>query len=110
VFSEEKVSTRPTTIDKAPSGTGNKKKDEKCDQIADSDERNLCRAFTRDSYNSGEDKKNRYANKDHSFYYCTLILNRDKQTYCYAIVRNQKSMCGNIIDGKLEEECNKQIK
>ncbi len=102
---DEKVSTRPVIIDKAPAGTGDAEKDKMCDQIADSDERNLCRALTRDTYNTEEERKNRYANKDHSAYYCSLVINRDKQTYCYALVRHQASMCGNIIDADLEKEC-----
>lgn len=109
VFGDEKVSTRPVEIDKPPVGTGDAEKDKKCDTIADPDERNLCRALTRDSYNDEKEKQNRYANKDHSYYYCTLVKDRDKQTYCYALIRNQKSMCGNIIDAKLEKECNEKI-
>ncbi len=109
-FGNERVSTRPTEIDKAPAGTGDPQKDNKCDTIDDPDERNLCRAFTRDDFNSDDAKKNRYQNKDHSYYYCTLIKDRDKQTYCYAVVRNQKSMCGNIIDGELEKDCNSKVK
>lgn len=109
-FANEKVSTRPVEINKAPAGTGDPEKDKKCDEIAEPDERNLCRAFTRDDFNSDDERKNRYQNKDHSYYYCTLIKNRDKQTYCYAVVRNQKSMCGNIIDGKLEKDCNDKVK
>ena len=109
-FGEERVSTRPSAIDKPPSGTGDPDKDNKCDQIAEPDERNLCRAFTRDEFNSDQAKQNRYQNKDHSYYYCTLIKDRDKQTYCYAVVRNQKSMCGNIISADLEKECNSKVK
>ncbi len=109
-FADEKVSTRPADMNKAPGDTGDSKKDKKCDEIADSDERNLCRAFTRDTFNSDGEKKNRYQNKNHSFYYCTLIKNKDKEKYCYAIVRNQKSMCGNIIDADLEKECNAKVK
>ncbi|QPJ62417.1 MAG: hypothetical protein G3M70_11265 [Candidatus Nitronauta litoralis] len=109
-FADEKVSTRPADMNKAPGDTGDKTKDQKCDKIADADERNLCRAFTRDSYYSDQQKQNRYQNKDHSFYYCTLVKNTDKQKFCYAVVRNQKSMCGNIIDADLEKECNEKVK
>ena len=61
-LAEEKVSTRPVDIDKAPTGTGDPQKDQKCDEIPDSDERNLCRAFTRDDFNSEEQQQNRYQN------------------------------------------------
>ncbi len=109
-FADEKVSTRPIEIDKPPTGTGDPEKDNKCDQIAEPDERNLCRAFTRDEYNSEQERQNRYKNKDHSYYYCTLIKSRDKQAYCYAVVQNQKSMCGNIIDADIEKKCNEKVK
>ena len=72
-----------------------------CDTIADLDDRNLCLATTKK-----EGKDFGYSNKDHSSYYCSLVKKRDKQNYCYAVTKKTKSMCGLIVDKKLEDKCN----
>jgi len=74
------------------------------------DQLNLCRAFEIDKAKTAEQKKNRYQNKNHSTYYCSLIKNRDLQKFCFAVAGQTKSGCGNIIDAKLEKECNAKIK
>ena len=73
-----------------------------CDGIADLDDRNLCLAFK----GINKDKENRYLNKSHDSYYCSLVKNRDKQNYCYGVTQQTKSMCDLIVDKKLEEKCN----
>jgi len=69
-------------------------------ELSKEDQRNLCLALTPIS-----DPESRYKHKDHSNYYCTLILNRDSQAYCYAIVLGIPSQCNNIVSGELEKEC-----
>lgn len=73
-----------------------------CSDISDPDKANLCRAKIK----PGEENANRYQNKDHRTYYCSLIKNRDMQTYCYAIASHNKVMCGDVVDKALEAECN----
>ena len=52
------------------------------------DKRHLCLAL-----NPIKNPENRFKHKDHSTYYCTLILNRDIQAYCYAVVeKNSKNV------------------
>ena len=51
-------------------------------KLSKEDERNLCLALTPIS-----DPESRYKHKDHSIYYCTLILNRDSQSFCYGWFR-----------------------
>lgn len=83
-------------------------KEDECLDKKDPDLINLCRAKPKESKdNTG---KNRYQNKDHSTYYCTLIKKRDLQAYCFAIVNSNKTQCGNIVDKKIEEECNASFK
>ena len=77
----------------------------KCMKLADSDDKNLCLSKSKD-----EDKAYGYTNKDHSHYYCTLIRNRDKQNFCYALANTNPNMCGLIIEKKLEDECNAYFK
>jgi len=81
-----------------------------CGDIKDLDKLNLCRAFEIDKAKTEEQKKNRYRNKNHSTYYCSLIKSRDLQTYCFALAGSNKSQCGLIIDEKLEKDCNEKIK
>ncbi len=81
-----------------------------CDGIKDMDKQNWCRAFKIDEAKTEEQKKNRYQNKNHTTYYCTLIKNRDLQTYCFALAGNNKNQCGLIIDEKIEKECNENVK
>ncbi|MBI5428664.1 MAG: hypothetical protein HZA02_10375 [Nitrospinae bacterium] len=73
-----------------------------CSDIPDADKANLCRAKLKPS----EENANRYQNKDHRTYYCSLITDRDMQTYCYAIASHNKTMCGDVVDKTLETECN----
>ncbi len=76
-----------------------------CDKEKEKDKINLCRAFNPKQ----SDNKNRYQNKNHSNYYCSLIKNRDLQTYCYAVVGNNKVQCGLIVDADVEKECNSKF-
>jgi hypothetical protein len=69
-------------------------------KLSKEDERNLCLALS-----PIKNPQSRYRHKDHSNYYCTLILNRDSQTYCFAVVQGNPSNCGNIVSGELEKEC-----
>jgi hypothetical protein len=69
-------------------------------KLSKEDERNLCLALTPIT-----NPESRYKHKDHSTYYCTLILNRDSQTFCYAVVQGNPGNCGNIVSSELEKEC-----
>lgn len=69
-------------------------------KLSKEDERNLCLALT-----PIQNPESRYRHKDHSSYYCTLILNRDSQAYCYAIVLGDPSKCNNVVSAELEKEC-----
>ncbi len=64
------------------------------------DKRHLCLAL-----NPIKNPENRFKHKDHSTYYCTLILNRDIQAYCYAIVKKDPKKCDFIVSKELEQEC-----
>jgi hypothetical protein len=75
--------------------------DASCDNEKDADKRNLCRA----THPLDKENKNRYQNKDHSDYYCSLIKNRDSQSFCYAVVNKNKLQCGLIVNPNLEKEC-----
>ncbi len=72
-------------------------------EIPDLDKRHLCLAL-----NPIKNPENRFKHKDHSTYYCTLILNRDIQAYCYAVVEKNTKKCDLIVSKKLEEECLKK--
>ena len=72
-----------------------------CMKMKSSDDKNLCLSKSKD-----EEKAYGYTNKDHSHYYCTLIKDRDKQNFCYALANTNPNMCGLIIKKKLEDECN----
>ena len=74
-------------------------------KLSKEDQRNLCLALTPIS-----DPETRYKHKDHSNYYCTLILNRDSQAYCYAVVQGDSGKCKNIVSAELEKECNEKAK
>ena len=52
-----------------------------CIQHKDKDQLNLCRAFEIDKAKSDAQKKNRYQNKNHTTYYCSLIKNRELHDY-----------------------------
>jgi len=69
-------------------------------KLSKEDQRNLCLALS-----PIKDPESRYKHKDHSNYYCTLILNRDSQTYCYAVVLGDSKKCNNIVSAELEKEC-----
>ena len=81
-----------------------------CAQHKDKDQLNLCRAFEIDKAKTAEQKKDRYKNKNHSTYYCSLIKERELQKYCFAVASQTKSQCGNLVDPKLEKKCNSQVK
>ncbi len=80
-----------------------------CADIKDADERNLCRAFEIEKTRTNDQRKDRYQNKDHSGYYCSLIKNKDKYLYCLAVTNRDKIYCGNIIDADLEKQCNSKF-
>ncbi|MCF8721072.1 hypothetical protein [Nitrospina gracilis] len=80
-----------------------------CAAVSDMDEKNLCRAFEIEKKLTAEQKENRYQNKNHSSYYCSLIRSRDKQAYCYAVVNKEQSQCGFIVDADLEKQCNSKF-
>lgn len=69
-------------------------------KLSKEDQRNLCLALTPIS-----NPETRYKHKDHSNFYCTLILNRDSQAYCYAIVLADPGKCDLIVSKELEKEC-----
>ena len=69
-------------------------------KLSKEDERNLCLSLTPIS-----NPESRYKHKDHSIYYCTLILNRDSQAYCYGVVQGDPKKCDNIVSRELEKEC-----
>jgi hypothetical protein len=69
-------------------------------KISGSDKRHLCLAL-----NPIKNPENRFKHKDHSTYYCTLILNRDIQGYCYAVVKKDLKKCDLIVSKELEKEC-----
>ena len=67
------------------------------------DKRHLCLAL-----NPIKNPENRFKHKDHSTFYCTQILNRDIQNYCYAVVEKNSKKCDLIVSKELEEECLKK--
>jgi len=74
-----------------------------CDKITDADRKNLCRATSNPTH--GKTGVNRFTNKDHSWYYCSLIKTRDLQNLCLAVVDSDKAKCDLIGSKKLEDEC-----
>ena len=95
------------TIDGAgPQGTMTREQDEWSSaakargKIPPMDRRHLCLAL-----NPIKDPTNRFMHKDHSTYYCTLILNRDIQAYCYALVEKNQKKCDLIVSKELEKSC-----
>ena len=67
------------------------------------DKRHLCLAL-----NPIKNPENRFKHKDHSTFYCTQILNRDIQNYCYAVVEKNAKKCDLIVSKELEKECLKK--
>ena len=86
------------------------KKGDPCTRHKDKDQLNLCRAFEIDDAKTKEQKKNRYQNKNHTTYYCSLIKDRELQKFCFAVATQTRSGCGNLVDSKLEKKCNSLIK
>ena len=86
------------------------RKADPCAHHKDLDQMNLCRAFEIDKAKTAEQKKDRYQNKNHTMYYCSLIKDRELQKFCFAVASQTKSGCANIVDAKLEKECNAKIK
>jgi len=74
-------------------------------KVSKEDKRHLCLALS-----PIKNPDSRYAHKDHSFYYCTLILNRDSQAFCYAVVQGDPDKCKNIVSAELEKECLEKAK
>lgn len=74
-------------------------------KVSKEDKRHLCLALS-----PIKNPKSRYYHKDHSNYYCTLILNRDSQAYCYAVVQGEPGNCKNIVSAELEKECLEKAK
>jgi len=69
-------------------------------KIPGPDKRHLCLAL-----NPIKNPENRFKHKDHSTYYCTLILNRDIQAYCYSVTKKNPKKCNLIVSKELEKEC-----
>ena len=86
------------------------KKADPCAKHKDKDQLNLCRAFEIDKAKTAAQKKNRYQNKNHTTYYCSLIKKRDLQNYCFAVTTQTKSGCANLVDPELEKQCNAKVK
>jgi hypothetical protein len=86
------------------------KKGDPCERHKDMDQLNLCRAFEIDKAKTKAQKKNRYQNKNHTTYYCSLIKDREIQKYCFAVATQTKSQCANLVDPKLEKKCNAKVK
>jgi hypothetical protein len=86
------------------------KKGDPCERHKNMDQLNLCRAFEIDKAKTKAQKKNRYQNKNHSTYYCSLIKDREIQKYCFAVASQTKSQCANLVDPKLEKKCNAKVK
>ena len=74
-------------------------------KVSEEDKRHLCLALS-----PIKNPENRFLHKDHSNYYCTLILNRDSQAYCYAVVTADPKQCNNIVSSELEKECLEKAK
>ncbi len=69
-------------------------------KVSKMDQRNLCLAL-----HPIKDPVDRTMHKDHSMYYCSLVLNRDMQNYCYAVVKGNVKMCDLIVSKEVEKEC-----
>ena len=74
-----------------------------CDKIKSADRRNLCLAISNPTH--GKEGVNRFENKDHSWYYCSLIRSRDLQNLCQAVIDSKKSKCELIGNREIEAEC-----
>jgi len=85
-------------------------KETDCNNEKDSDKRNFCLAKINDRAEGNPLEKDRYRNKDHSAYYCTLIQSRDTQNYCYAMIEKNSKKCELLSSVALEKECKDSIK
>ena len=85
-------------------------KETDCKNEKESDRRNLCLAKINDRAEGNPLEKNRYRNKDHSAYYCTLIRSRDLQNYCYAVIERNSKKCELLSSVALESECKADVK
>lgn len=74
-------------------------------KVSVQDQRNLCLAL-----HPIKDPVNRFMHKDHSIYYCTLIVNRDSQAYCFAVVQADSKKCTHIVSKELETRCLEKTK
>lgn len=72
-----------------------------CAGVSNPDRQNLCIAKSA----VDKEKKFGYENKDHRNYYCSIIKDRDLQTFCYAVVGKKPSSCDLIVDPGVEKEC-----
>lgn len=77
--------------------------DPACNKISDADRKNLCLATSNPTH--GKKDVNRFTNKDHSWYYCSLVRSRDLQNLCLAVVDSKKEKCDLIGKKEIEEEC-----
>ena len=91
-----KTDIRDAIYSSPPKSSGN---------LSEEDKRHLCLALS-----PIKNPENRFLHKDHSNYYCTLILNRDSQAYCYAVVLGNPKQCDNIVSSDLEKECLEKAK
>ena len=69
-------------------------------KVSKMDQRNFCLAL-----HPIKDPVNRFKHKDHSNFYCSLVLNRDMQNYCYAVVIGDPKRCDLIVSKEVEKEC-----
>jgi len=79
-----------------------------CDKISDTDRKNICRATS--NPNHGKKDVNRFTNKDHSWYYCSLVKGRDLQNLCLAWVDSKKAKCDLIGNQDIARECLSKFK
>ncbi len=81
-----------------------------CDTIDVPDRRNLCLAQLSHQGEGDPLDKNRYQDKDHSSYYCSLVRSRDLKNMCQAVIEKNKGKCDLIGNKEIEQECLEAIK
>ena len=79
-----------------------------CDKSSNADRKNICRATS--NPNHGKKDVNRFTNKDHSWYYCSLVKGRDLQNLCLAWVDSKKAKCDLIGNQDIAKECLSRFK
>lgn len=79
-----------------------------CEKISDGDRKNICRATSNPTH--GKKDVNRFTNKDHSWYYCSLVKGRDLQNLCIALVDSDKAKCDLIGNQDIAKECLSKLK